>query len=66
MIFEPTDLPGVVRILCQPIADDRGFFTRLFCADEFAAVLRLFAGADEHANHPSRSRNRPRRTWKSL
>jgi dTDP-4-dehydrorhamnose 3,5-epimerase-like enzyme len=38
MIFEPRDLPGVVRILCEPIADDRGFSTRLFCADEFAAA----------------------------
>jgi dTDP-4-dehydrorhamnose 3,5-epimerase len=32
-----------VRILCEPIADDRGFSTRLFCADEFAAAGYAFA-----------------------
>lgn len=40
MIFEPTDLPGM---LCDPITDDRGFFTWLFRADEFAAAGYAFA-----------------------
>lgn len=36
MIFHPTELPGVYRLEPQPYRDDRGFFARTFCAQEFA------------------------------
>jgi len=38
MIFRPTELPGVVRIACEPHEDARGLFARLYCPDEFAAA----------------------------
>jgi dTDP-4-dehydrorhamnose 3,5-epimerase len=37
MIFEPQALPEVVLVRAQPSRDERGSFTRLFCAQEFAA-----------------------------
>ena len=36
MIFRDTDLPGVVVVELDKIADERGFFARSFCAAEFA------------------------------
>lgn len=36
MIFEPTALPGVMRVRQQPHRDARGFFARLYCPEEFA------------------------------
>ena len=36
--FEPTPLAGVWLVQRQPIADARGFFARLYCAEEFAAI----------------------------
>jgi dTDP-4-dehydrorhamnose 3,5-epimerase len=35
MKFTPTKIPGAYLIEIQPIADERGFFARSFCADEF-------------------------------
>ena len=37
MIFTPAALPGAYIIDLEPIADERGFFARSWCADEFAA-----------------------------
>jgi dTDP-4-dehydrorhamnose 3,5-epimerase len=37
MIFEETAIVGVWRVSLQPNVDDRGFFARTFCRDEFAA-----------------------------
>ncbi len=37
MIFTETELSGAYAIDLQPIEDERGFFARSFCADEFAA-----------------------------
>ena len=37
MIFEPTPLPGAFTIGLERRGDDRGFFGRVFCTDEFAA-----------------------------
>jgi dTDP-4-dehydrorhamnose 3,5-epimerase len=45
MRFETTELPGVVRVVPEPIADERGFFARLFCPEEFAAAGYSFAPA---------------------
>ena len=36
MIFRDTDIPGVVVVELEKIADERGFFARGFCAAEFA------------------------------
>ena len=36
VIFEDTEIPGVVVIDLDRIEDDRGFFARSFCAGEFA------------------------------
>jgi dTDP-4-dehydrorhamnose 3,5-epimerase len=37
MIFTESPLPGAFLIDPEPLTDDRGFFTRTYCADEFAA-----------------------------
>ncbi len=37
MRFVPTPLPDAYLIEPQPISDERGFFARTFCRDEFAA-----------------------------
>lgn len=36
MIFQPTRLPGVYGILVEAHLDERGFFARTWCYDEFA------------------------------
>jgi len=36
MIFEETPLPGAYLIHLEKMGDERGFFARLFCSDEFA------------------------------
>ncbi|MGH7905366.1 MAG: dTDP-4-dehydrorhamnose 3,5-epimerase family protein, partial [Candidatus Binataceae bacterium] len=38
MIFEQTTLKGAVIINLKRIADERGFFSRTFCAREFQAA----------------------------
>jgi len=35
MLFEKLSLPGVVRVRIEPNGDDRGFFARTYCRDEF-------------------------------
>lgn len=37
MKFSATDIPGVMVVEVEPIEDQRGFFARAFCAEEFAA-----------------------------
>ncbi|TXM77277.1 dTDP-4-keto-6-deoxy-D-glucose epimerase [Methylobacterium sp. WL69] len=37
MRFEETPLAGAYRVWPEPLSDDRGFFARTACADEFAA-----------------------------
>lgn len=37
MKFNATELPGVFVIDLEPRGDDRGFFSRVFCIDEFSA-----------------------------
>jgi len=34
----PLAIPGVVAVTRRPVGDARGFFSRLFCADELAAA----------------------------
>lgn len=49
MIFNPQHLKGAYTIDIQPITDSRGFFSRTFCAREFAeqGLVTHF----EQANH---------------
>ena len=35
MLFRPADIDGAYLIVPEPHADERGYFARLFCADEF-------------------------------
>ena len=37
MKFLPTEIPGVVLVEPEPVADDRGHFARWYCAEDFAA-----------------------------
>ncbi len=37
MLFRPTQLAGVKLIEIEPARDERGFFARTFCVEEFAA-----------------------------
>lgn len=37
MIFEPTPIPGAFAVLPERKEDERGFFARAWCRDEFAA-----------------------------
>jgi dTDP-4-dehydrorhamnose 3,5-epimerase len=37
MIFTETPLPGAYLLELEPLADERGFFARSYCAEEFAA-----------------------------
>ena len=52
MIFEATALEGVYVVDLQPITDERGFFARAFCADEFAAhdLVSSFVQANNSGN----------------
>ncbi|GAC1679910.1 MAG: dTDP-4-dehydrorhamnose 3,5-epimerase [Candidatus Acidiferrum sp.] len=37
MIFLESKLPGVFEILLEPASDERGFFVRTWCRDEFSS-----------------------------
>jgi len=37
MIFTETALPGVLTVDIERLADERGFFARTYCSEEFAA-----------------------------
>ncbi len=37
MIFTESPLPGAFMVDLEPLADERGFFARSYCLDEFAA-----------------------------
>ena len=43
MKFEATAIPGCFLVEPEPRRDDRGFFARLYCPDEFAAAGIGFA-----------------------
>lgn len=61
MIFTQTPLSGVWKIALEPHADERGFFARTFCSDEFAAegLPRIF-------EQSSLSRNTRRGTLRGM
>jgi dTDP-4-dehydrorhamnose 3,5-epimerase len=43
VILEATTLPGLMRVRPQPLADERGFFARVWSSDDFAAAGQPFA-----------------------
>ena len=61
MIFEPTPLAGLTVVRPQKLGDARGFFARLWCADEFAA-----AGHPFRPSQISTSFNATRHTLRGL
>lgn len=61
MRFVATGIPGVTLIEAEPKEDERGFFARLYCPDEFAA-----AGIDFAPAQINLSRNRARGVLRGL
>jgi dTDP-4-dehydrorhamnose 3,5-epimerase len=61
MNFTPTALPGCVEIRATPLGDDRGYFMRTFCREEFLA-----AGLSPTLAQTSISFNKDRATLRAL
>ncbi|MEO8275456.1 MAG: dTDP-4-dehydrorhamnose 3,5-epimerase family protein [Thermoanaerobaculia bacterium] len=61
MKFVRLGIPGAFLVLSEPLADDRGFFARTFCAREFAA-----AGLESRLVQTSLSFNPQRGTLRGL
>jgi dTDP-4-dehydrorhamnose 3,5-epimerase len=61
VIFTETELAGAFVIDVRPLEDERGFFARSFCAEEFAAH-----GLPGHMPQSSVSYNRHRGTLRGL
>ena len=61
MIFTESALPGAFLIDMVPIADERGFFARAYCAEEFAAK-----GLGTGLRHCSVSHNTRKGTLRGL
>lgn len=61
MKFEAAGIEGVWRIEIERHVDERGFFARLFCPEEFAS-----AGIDFHAVQTNLSRNSRKHTLRGM
>ncbi len=61
MIFNHTKIPGAFLVRPQPVADERGFFARTFCVDEFTAQ-----GLDPTIVQRSVSSNKRRGTLRGM
>ena len=61
MIFEPTPIPGAFVVELQRREDERGFFARVWCREEFAAL-----GIDVQMVQSSLSHNRRAGTLRGL
>ena len=61
MKFEPTPIAGAWLISLEPMADDRGFFARSYCAEEFARH-----GVEDRFVQSNLSRNRLRGTLRGM
>jgi dTDP-4-dehydrorhamnose 3,5-epimerase len=59
--FTPTALPGVYLVDLEPIEDDRGFFARAWCREEFTAL-----GLDANLEQCNISFNRHKGTLRGL
>ena len=55
MKFAATEIPGVFEIAIDPRADDRGFFARIYCADEFASDGVAFASTQINLSRNDRA-----------
>jgi dTDP-4-dehydrorhamnose 3,5-epimerase len=55
MILEPTPLPGLLRVRQKRHGDERGFFARTFCAQEFAAAGVTFSPVQMSASFSARA-----------
>lgn len=51
LTFIPTAIDTVVRVELDPIRDDRGFFARAWCEDEFAAAGLATAWVQANIGH---------------
>lgn len=51
MRFEATAIAGVSVVEIEPVRDDRGFFARLHCPEEFAAAGHPFTPAQTSLSH---------------
>jgi dTDP-4-dehydrorhamnose 3,5-epimerase len=51
MKYTPTDVAGVTIIDIEPHRDDGGFFSRAFCANEFAAYGLISNVAQTNISH---------------
>ncbi len=51
MRYTPTDVAGVTIVDIEPQRDDRGFFSRSFCADEFDAVGLISSVAETNISY---------------
>ncbi len=51
MKFLVTDIPGVFVVAAEPNPDERGFFARLYCPEEFAAAGLEFTPAQVNLSH---------------
>lgn len=54
MKFTATKIPGVTVVEAEPIADERGFFARGFCGEEFAAAGLNLTVAQTNVSHNKR------------
>ena len=61
MIFTETELPGVFLLELEMLEDERGFFARSFCVEEFAA-----RGLHAHFPQANISFNRARGTLRGM
>lgn len=61
MMFEETALPGVLRVRQTPSRDPRGFFSRLYCPEEFAKAGIAFTSTQVNL-----SRNTAKHTLRGL
>jgi dTDP-4-dehydrorhamnose 3,5-epimerase len=61
LIFTPTPLAGAYLVELEPLADERGFFARSFCGEEFEA-----RGLNGHIAQSNVSFNRRRGTLRGL
>jgi dTDP-4-dehydrorhamnose 3,5-epimerase len=61
MIFSETKIPGAMLIAPQPIEDERGFFARTYCVDEFRSQ-----GLDPTTVQRSLSFNKRRGTLRGM
>jgi dTDP-4-dehydrorhamnose 3,5-epimerase len=59
--FFETEITGVFDILIEPHQDERGFFTRVYCPDEFAAAGIVFTSTQINL-----SRNRKALTLRGM